>query len=131
MSDPEKQSIYCPITATMNLLNGKWTLHVLRQLMDGHKRFNELGRALGPCSTRTLSCRLRELEELGLVTREIKNTIPPWVEYELTEKGRALNAVIDSITEWGETYMKDEVAACREVVTKHCCDEVEAAEAEQ
>src|SRR5688572_15145162 len=76
----------------------------------GRKRFNELGRALGAVSSRTLCCRLRELEEQGLLVREIKNTIPPWVEYELTEKGRSLSAVIDSITTWGEMYMVDEIA---------------------
>jgi len=106
-------AVYCPVKATMDLLNGKWTLHILRELMDGRKRFNELGRALGSVSSRTLCSRLRELEDQGLLTREIINTIPPWVEYELTEKGRSLNAVIDSITCWGATYMLEEVAACR------------------
>jgi DNA-binding HxlR family transcriptional regulator len=106
-------SDYCPIAATMDLLNGKWTLHILRELMDGRKRFNELGRALGSVSSRTLCCRLRELEEQGILVREIKNTIPPWVEYELTDKGRALNHVLDSIAEWGMRYMKEEVDACR------------------
>ncbi len=108
-----KESVYCPVKATMCLLNGKWTLHILRELMDGRKRFNELGRALGAVSSRTLCHRLRELEEQGLLIREIKHTIPPWVEYELTEKGQALNAVIDSITDWAEHYMQEEVQACR------------------
>lgn len=120
MSEPEKQHDHCPVAATMTLLNGKWTLHILRELMHGRKRFNELGRALGPCSTRTLCCRLRALEEQGLLTREIKNTIPPWVEYDLTQKGRALNEVIDSITAWAEQYMKDEVDACRAAAPEAC-----------
>ena len=106
-------SVMCPVAATLDLLNGKWTLHILRELMDGRKRFNELARALGPCSSRTLCCRLRSLEEQGILVREVKNTIPPWVEYELTEKGRALNHVIDSIVEWGNRYMAHEVARCR------------------
>lgn len=109
-------SFYCPVAATMDLLNGKWTLHILRELMSGHKRFNELARALGTVSSKTLCCRLRALEEQGILTREIKNTIPPWVEYELTEKGRALNDVIASIVAWGSTYMQEAVAACRERV---------------
>jgi len=111
-------SIHCPIAATMDLLNGKWTLHILRELMHGRKRFNELSRALGPCSSRTLCCRLRALEEQGIVTREVKTTIPPWVDYELTEKGRALNAVIDSIVSWGETYMQEEIKACSARITE-------------
>jgi DNA-binding HxlR family transcriptional regulator len=106
-------SDHCPIAATMDLLNGKWTLHILRELMDGRKRFNELSRALG-VSSRTLCCRLRALEEQGILVREIKNTIPPWVEYELTEKGRALNHVLDSIAEWGLRYMAEAVEECRE-----------------
>src|SRR5437870_1257074 len=104
--------VHCPVAATMVLLNGKWTLHILRELMHGRMRFNELGRALGGASSRTLCCRLRALEEQGILVREIKNTIPPWVEYELTEKGRALNAVIDSIVAWATTYMLEEVKAC-------------------
>jgi DNA-binding HxlR family transcriptional regulator len=114
--EPDK-TYYCPVAATMNLLNGKWTLHILRELMDGRKRFNELSRALGSVSSRTLCCRLRALEEEGILVREVKTTIPPWVEYELTEKGRALNAVIDSIAAWGEEYMQETVQACRVQVT--------------
>src|SRR3954452_7282448 len=101
--------LICPGAATMDLLNGEWTLHILRELMDGRKRFNELIRALGAVSSRTLCCRLRSLEEQGILVREVKHTIPPWVEYDLTEKGRALNAVIDSIIHWGLTYMQEEV----------------------
>lgn len=99
--------VECPIAATMHLLNGKWTLHILRELMAGRKRFNELSRALGAVSSRTLCCRLRALEEQGIVKREIKHTIPPWVEYELTEKGLALSHVIQSVAQWGLTYMAD------------------------
>src|SRR5690349_9551499 len=111
-ADTDK-TYYCPVAATMDLLNGKWTLHILRELMDGRRRFNELARALGPVSSRTLCCRLRALEEQGILVREVKHTIPPWVEYDLTEKGRALNAVIDSIIAWGLTYMQEEVDRCR------------------
>lgn len=105
--------IHCPVAATMNLLNGKWTLHILRELMVGRKRFNELSRAVGAVSSRTLCCRLRALEDQGILTREVLHTIPPWVEYDLTEKGRALNAVIDSIVAWGTTYMQEEVEDCK------------------
>lgn len=112
---------HCPVTATMDLLNGKWTLHILRELMDGRKRFNELARAVGPVSSRTLCCRLRALEEQQILVRHIRNTIPPWVEYELTEKGQALNAVIDSIAAWGRTYMREAVHACEQ--TAPACSE--------
>jgi DNA-binding HxlR family transcriptional regulator len=103
---------YCPLAATLDLLTTRWTLHILRELMDGRKRFNELGRALGGVSSRTLCCRLRTLEEQGIVVREIMSTFPPWVEYELTEKGRALSAVMQSLAEWGATYMTPGSVLC-------------------
>ena len=118
---------YCPVAATMDLLNGKWTLHILRALMTGRMRFNEISRAIGPMSSRTLCCRLRALEEQGILKREIKNTIPPWVEYELTEKGQALNEVIDSIVRWGREYMHEEIAACK-VQLGNCGENEEQAE---
>jgi DNA-binding HxlR family transcriptional regulator len=122
----EAVSIHCPVAATLDLLNGKWTLHILRELMHGRKRFNELGRALGAVSSRTLCCRLRALEEQGILVREIKHTIPPWVEYELTEKGRALNSVIESVAEWGRIYMQEEIEACGASILEAgeatCCD---------
>lgn len=105
---------YCPVQATMQMLNGKWTLHVVRELMGGRRRFNELLRAIGSASPRTLCHRLRDLEEEGILVREVKNTIPPWVEYELTEKGRALNAVIDSVATWGRVWMADRIADCEQ-----------------
>jgi len=116
-------NVYCPVAATMDLLNGKWTLHILRELMDGRKRFNELARAVGAVSSRTLCSRLRVLEEQGILIREVKNTIPPWVEYELTDKGRALNQVIDGVVEWASLYMSEAVQDCE---TRHhqkteCC----------
>jgi DNA-binding HxlR family transcriptional regulator len=120
-SHEEKHEI-CPVVATMHLLNGKWTLHILRELMAGRRRFNELARALGPVSSRTLCCRLRALEEQGIVVREIKHTIPPWVEYELTEKGHALSQVIDSIARWGRAYM-DPNGAAGGASAEECCPE--------
>jgi len=109
------ENLQCPVAATMDLLMEKWTLHILRELMDGKKRFNELGRSLERAvSSRTLCCRLRSLEEQGILVRYVRNTIPPWVEYELTEKGRALNSVIDSIVDWGIQYMSYEIRHCRE-----------------
>ena len=107
-------SIYCPVAATMNLLNQKWTLHIIRELMSGKKRFNDLAHRVGGVNSRTLRERLRGLEEEKIVVRQVVNTIPPWVEYELTEKGHGLNHVIDSIAAWGRRWMADRVARCEE-----------------
>ena len=100
---------YCPVAATMSLLNGKWTLHILHELSGGKRRYNELRRAVGAVSTRTLCQRLRALEDEGILVREIKNTIPPWVEYDLTEKGRDLTQALDCIADWGNRYMREGV----------------------
>ncbi len=110
----DASGIYCAVAATMDLLNSKWTLHILRELMVGRRRFNELSRALGPCSSRTLSCRLRSLELQGIVVREVKGTIPPWVEYELTDRGRALNPIIENVVTWATEHMGEELSRCRE-----------------
>jgi DNA-binding HxlR family transcriptional regulator len=106
------QQVYCPVAATLDLLNEKWTLHILHTLMTGKKRHNELMHCIGSVNSRTLRDRLRSLEEQGVVERHVTHTIPPWVEYELTEKGRALNRVIQSIAEWGRTWMADRVSQC-------------------
>jgi DNA-binding HxlR family transcriptional regulator len=98
----------------MDLLNQKWTLHIIRELMSGKRRFNELAHRCGGVNSRTLRERLRVLEEEEIVVRQVVNTIPPWVEYELTEKGHALNSVIESIAAWGRRWMADRVTKCEE-----------------
>jgi len=101
----------CPVEVTIDLLQPKWTLHIIRELQEGKRRFNELSHNLGGVNPRTLCQRLRELEEQGIVTREIVSSIPPWVEYSLTQKGRALNGVIMSIDAWSREWMDVEASA--------------------
>lgn len=98
--------VFCPVVATMDLLGQKWTLHVLRALVDGKKRFNELAHALGGVNSRTLRKRLAALEAEGMLVRRVLSQIPPWVEYELTAKGRTLNSVIEAVDRWGRRWMK-------------------------
>jgi DNA-binding HxlR family transcriptional regulator len=97
---------FCPVAATLNLLHGKWTLHIVHALLGGKTRFNELGGALGGVNPRTLRERLRGLEAEGIVQRTVKRTIPPWVEYELTEKGRALGDVMDAMSHWAQEWVE-------------------------
>jgi DNA-binding HxlR family transcriptional regulator len=120
----DARSFYCPVVATMNLLNEKWTLHILRELMCGRRRFNELSHRIGGVNSRTLRDRLRSLEEEGIVVRHVIHTIPPWTEYELTEKGRDLNAVLRSIAEWGWKWMTERVQECEGAVDQGdgCCE---------
>ena len=84
---------------------GKWTLLLVRELADGRSRFCELERALSGISPRTLSLRLRALEEEGIVERQEFGEVPPRVEYALTEKGRALLPIIDDMREYGEQWL--------------------------
>lgn len=96
---------FCPVRATLDLLNRKWTLHVVHELVAGKKRFNELAAALGGVNPRTLSKRLDELEADGLLTRRMRSAIPPWTEYELTTKGRSLRDMMQNLGKWGRRWM--------------------------
>lgn len=88
----------------MSLLNTRWTMHIVRSLLVGPKRFNELARING-INPRTLRRRLVEMEEQNLVTRHVISTFPHNVEYRLTPKGMALNCIIDAIADWGRRWM--------------------------
>src|SRR6478735_11213548 len=91
----------CPVCRTAEVISGKWTLLVIRDLSEGSSRFCELERSLEGISPRTLSLRLRALEDEGIVERHTFAEVPPRVEYCLTEKGRALVPIIDSMREYG------------------------------
>lgn len=84
---------------------GKWTLLLVRELAEGTSRFCELERALSGISPRTLSLRLRGLEEEAIVERHTYPEVPPRVEYALTDKGRALLPIIDDMREYGEEWL--------------------------
>src|SRR5213595_3328117 len=91
----------CPVCRTADIVCGKWTLLVIRDLAEGRSRFCELERSLHGISPRTLSLRLRALEEEGVVVRRTYPEVPPRVEYALTPKGEALLPIIDSMREYG------------------------------
>jgi DNA-binding HxlR family transcriptional regulator len=102
----------CPVCRTADVVCGKWTLLVIRDLADGCRRFCELERSLEGISPRTLSLRLRALEEEGVVARNTFPEVPPRVEYELTEKGQALVPLIEDMRRYGARWLlKDEPAA--------------------
>jgi DNA-binding HxlR family transcriptional regulator len=103
----------CPVCRTADIVCGKWTLLVIRDLADGRSRFCELERSLEGISPRTLSLRLRALEEEGVVERTTYPEVPPRVEYALTEKGRALVPIIESMRAYGTEWL-DATAACTE-----------------
>lgn len=98
----------CPVCRTAEVVCGKWTLLLIRDLAEGYTRFCELERSLEGISPRTLSLRLRALEEEGIVERHTFPEVPPRVEYALTEKGRALLPIVEDMRAYGERWLAGE-----------------------
>ena len=98
--------VYCPVRATLTLLGQKWVPHIIYELTSGKRRFNELAAVIGGCNSRTLRDRLRNLEDMEIVSRRIVETMPPWVEYELTIKGSELADAMGGLESWGHKYME-------------------------
>jgi DNA-binding HxlR family transcriptional regulator len=95
----------CPVHASMQLLQEKWTLHIVRALLAGGAcGFNQLRRAVG-CNPATLTQRLAGLEQQGIVSRTVQSVVPPRTSYALTPAGAALRQVIDAIAGWGRAHL--------------------------
>lgn len=101
----------CPVCATADIICGKWTILVIRDLAEGRTRFCELERSLAGISPRTLSLRLRALEEEEIVERHTYAEVPPRVEYSLTDKGHALAPVVEGMRRYGREWLADACAA--------------------
>lgn len=97
----------CPVCRTADVVCGKWTLLVIRDLANGACRFCELERSLEGISPRTLSLRLRALEEEGIVARNTFPEVPPRVEYALTEKGEALVPLVEDMRRYGRRWLSE------------------------
>ena len=95
----------CPVCQTAEIISGKWTLLIIRDLADGRCRFCELERSLDGISPRTLSLRLRALESEGIIERRTYPEVPPRVEYRLTEKGKALVPLIETMRSYGREWL--------------------------
>ena len=94
----------CPVEATLDVIGGKWKGVILFHLLSGTKRFNELHRVLPSITHRMLVLQLRELEEAGVVHREVYPQVPPKVEYSLTSFGQSLRPILLLMLHWGEQY---------------------------
>ena len=97
----------CPVCRTAEVISGKWTLLIIRDLADSSLRFCELERSLEGISPRTLSLRLRALEDQGVVSRRTYPEVPPRVEYELTSKGKALVPLIEDMRTYGRRWLPE------------------------
>ncbi len=97
--------VVCPVARTAEIISGKWTLLIIRDLTTGTKRFSELERSLEGISPKTLSERLVALEREGVLSRRTFAEVPPRVEYSLTEKGQALAGVIEEMRLYGRQWL--------------------------
>src|SRR3954447_2422291 len=102
---PQMTENPCPVGCCAEIISGKWTLLLIRDLAEGSQRFCELERSLDGISPRTLSLRLRALEESGVVERRTYPEVPPRVEYALTEKGSALVPLIEDMRAYGRRWL--------------------------
>jgi DNA-binding HxlR family transcriptional regulator len=94
----------CPVEMTLQIMGTRWKILIIRDLLDGTKRFGELKTSLDGITQKVLTSNLRSLEENDIISREVFATVPVKVEYSLTELGKSLSLVLDSMREWGKTY---------------------------
>jgi len=96
----------CPVEKTLKLIGGRWKVLILRELLQGTRRFGELQRGLGKITQKMLAQQLRELEREGILLRKVYAQVPPKVEYSLTPLGRSLETVLDAMHQWGLKHLK-------------------------
>lgn len=96
----------CPVEMTLQLIGDKWKVLIIRDLLTGTKRFNELMRSVTGISQKVLTSHLRAMEKDGLLTRKVYPVVPPRVEYTLTETGYSLKPILDSMFVWGTDYKR-------------------------
>lgn len=107
VSDAATKDYHCPVEATLDVIGGKWKVVILFHLThDGTHRFAELRRRIPGVSERMLTQQLRELEDDGIVHREVYPEVPPKAEYSLTEYGKTLRPITEVMCEWGQRHMR-------------------------
>ena len=94
----------CPVEVTLSIVGGRWKLPIVYRLLSGTKRFGELRRLIPLATQQMLTMQLRELEQMGILHRQVYAQVPPKVEYSLTELGRSLEPIVHQIHAWGEWY---------------------------
>ena len=97
----------CPVELTLLLISNKWKVLIIRDLLDGTKRFSELKKSINNISQKVLTSNLREMEENDLLTRKVYPEVPPRVEYTLTDIGYSLKTLLDDMDKWGTWYRNE------------------------
>lgn len=106
---PNNHEIICPLTLTQNIIAGRWKVVILWYISQQTRRFNELQKLLNGISKGILTRQLRELEEDGMIHREVYKQVPPKVEYSLTDQGQKFITVLDAMEEWGNDLLKKKI----------------------
>ncbi len=100
------QQYFCPVTAAISVIGGKWKSIIMWILFQGTRRFGEMKKMIPGITSKMLTQQLRELEKDGIVNRKVYPVVPPKVEYSLTDYGRTLGPVLKAIAAWGNIHMK-------------------------
>ena len=103
MEDCRKSPNDCGVAKTLKVIGSKWTMMIVHNIFEGNNRFGSLQRALPGISPKTLSQRLQELESEKIISKKVFAEVPLHVEYTLTEKGKSLSGIFDSLAQWGRT----------------------------
>ena len=103
----KKELPECPVETTLMLISERWKVLIIRDLLDGTKRFGELKKSIGNISQKVLTANLRAMEDSGLLIRKVYPEVPPKVEYTLTETGYSLKPILDAMKEWGVVYQEN------------------------
>ncbi len=109
-TDYKTYGLDSPIARTLDVVGDRWTLLIIRDLLDGHTKYQDLLDSLQGISTNLLAERLNRLVEEDIVTRALYNEKPPRAEYHLTEQGQQLAAVVDALFEWGVKYRSGDIS---------------------
>lgn len=97
----------CSVELTLLLISNKWKVLIIRDLLDGTKRFSELKKSINNISQKVLTSNLREMEENNLLIRKVYPEVPPRVEYTLTDIGYSLKTLLDDMDKWGTWYRRE------------------------
>ena len=97
----------CSVAVTLDIFNDRWKLSIIWHLLDGEKRFKELHEIINEISQKTLTVKLKELEEKNIINREVFPEVPPKVVYSLTKSGEGLRPVLKEMFKWGISYVQE------------------------
>ena len=97
----------CTVSVTLDILNDRWKLAIIWHLLDGEKRFKELHEIISEITQKTLTVKLKELEEKNIIHREVYAEVPPKVVYSLTKVGENLKPVLEEMHKWGIDYVQE------------------------